>query len=175
MNLIQTLKWSFRVFWFYFLQVRIKTKEKKNETLPCLHVQIQTACSSSALSCLFPPLCKTGISKDKPVPRQSAATNGRCSDLSAQIAHPTKARCQADCLYNNNYMHTRKFHKRIINCTLQKLHPLRQRQLGVWVTDSLGNNENASAKCGRRNRKEERKKQAWGMSKPKPFVFFTNF
>lgn len=35
-----------------------------------------------------------------------------------------KVRCQADCLYDNNYTHTRKFHKSIINCTLQKLHPL---------------------------------------------------
>lgn len=41
-----------------------------------LHVQIQTTCTISALSCLFPPLCKTGISKDKLVPRQTAATTG---------------------------------------------------------------------------------------------------
>lgn len=69
-----------------------KRQKKKKKKLPCLHVQIQTACSISALSCLFPPLCKTGISKDKLVPRQSVATNGRCSDLSAQNAHPTKGK-----------------------------------------------------------------------------------
>lgn len=45
--------------------------------------------------------------------------HGRCSDLSAQNAHPTTGRCHPDGLYNNNYTHARKFHKSIINCTLQ--------------------------------------------------------
>lgn len=59
------------------------------KSLLTLHVQTQSAYTISALSCLFPPLCKTGISEDKLVPK-TERRRGRCSDLSAQHAQPTK-------------------------------------------------------------------------------------
>lgn len=41
-----------------------------------MHVQTQSAYSIAPLCCLFPPLCKTGISKDTLVPKHSAAMGG---------------------------------------------------------------------------------------------------
>lgn len=64
-----TLKWSTKVFWVCLLHVCIKNKEK-----PTI-----STCANTAIppkSCLFPPLCKTGISKDTLVPKHSAAVGG---------------------------------------------------------------------------------------------------
>lgn len=166
MNLIQTVKRSFWVFWFHFLHVSMKTKEKKR---PCLHVQIQTACSISALSCLFSPLCKTGISKDKLVPRQSVATTGGAPTCRHRIHTQQKVVVT----FITTITRIRTGFTRALLIAPCKAAPIKWKAIR-WVTDSF-NNENASAKCGRRNRKEERKKQAWGMSKPKAFFFFTHF
>lgn len=61
-------------YMFYFLRVCIMTDEKQSEQPipPC--------------SCLFPPLCKTGISKDTLVPKQSAVIGGALSGQ--RSAHP---------------------------------------------------------------------------------------
>lgn len=66
-----------------------------------LHVQTQSAYPICALSCPFPPLCKTGISKDKLVPKQSAAMGGALT--CRHSVHTHKSRCHPGFLSNSNY------------------------------------------------------------------------
>lgn len=60
------------------------------KSLLSLHVQTQSAYPIPPLSCLFPPLCKTGISKDTLVPKQSAAMGGAPTCQHSVHTHPTK-------------------------------------------------------------------------------------
>lgn len=63
---------------------------RMKKSLLSLHVQTQYTSPIPPLSCLFPLLCKTNISKDSLVPKQSAAMGGTLN-LLAQHSHPTKA------------------------------------------------------------------------------------
>lgn len=73
-------------FWVHFLHVCITNKERATistcaNTVRLLH---------SLGACLFPPLCKTGISKDTVVPKQSAAMGGAPTCQHSTHTHPTK-------------------------------------------------------------------------------------
>lgn len=73
-------------FWVHIFCSALRMKK----SLLSLHVQTQCANPIPPLSCLFPHLCKTNISKDSLVPKQSAAMGGTLN-LLAHHSHPTKA------------------------------------------------------------------------------------
>lgn len=75
-----------RDFWVHIFCSALRMKK----SLLSLHVQTQNANPIPPLFCLFPLLCKTNISKDRLVPKQSAAMGGTLN-LLAHRSHPTKA------------------------------------------------------------------------------------
>lgn len=73
-------------FWVHIFCSALKMKK----SLLSLHVQTKYANPIPPLFCLFPLLCKTNISKDSLVPKQSAAMGGTLN-LLAHHSQPTKA------------------------------------------------------------------------------------
>lgn len=122
---------------------------RMKQSLLSLHVQTQSAYHISALSCLFPPLCKTGISKDTGA--KTECRRGRCSDLSAQhalltkvgvtlatfrtaIMHGALTLVKNAVLYTaHTNMHTQKY----LQCYSLYVEGI----FSVWPTDSPDNNE----------------------------------
>lgn len=100
---------------------------------------------------------------------------GRCPDLSAQNAHPTKVGVILIALITTITCIS-KFDKSLINCTLQsctlEAKGILASELQMLLTTMRKLWPSVEEEV--QKRREKKKKQAWGMSKPKPFVFFTN-
>lgn len=85
-NVVQTLNLSAKIFWVYCLHVCMKREEKPT---------ISTSANTVYLLHLCPLLSLPTSVQNRYFQRQTGAKterrrHGRCSDLSAQHAHPTK-------------------------------------------------------------------------------------
>ncbi len=145
-----TLMWSAKVFWVYFLRICIKNEEKPS---------ISTCANTVRLPDPSPLLSLPTSVQNRYFQRHSGAKterrHGRCSDLSAQRAHPTKGSCHPGYLSYNNYTRSSEAAQECsaIYCT-RKTHIHAQKYLQcyslyvegiflVWPTDSPDNNEQA--------------------------------